>query len=159
MQRKEIEKIYLKKIKELKKYDEAYFEQDSPIISDKDYEGKIYVADFFFTTCQSICPKMTNNMAWLQNKIKNNPKVKLVSFSVTPDIDSVPVLKSYAQKKGVIDSKWNLLTGDKKEISPGDMVKVVVEKLSGHSLRGKAVSVNRADKKIPMESEIPVSTR
>ena len=52
----------------------------------------------------------------MQNKIKNNPKVKLVSFSVTPDIDSVPVLKSYAQKKGVIDSKWNLLTGDKKEI-------------------------------------------
>lgn len=94
----------------------AFTNQNGQLISDKDYEGKIYVADFFFTTCQSICPKMTNNMAWLQNKIKNNPKVKLVSFSVTPDIDSVPVLKSYAQKKGVIDSKWNLLTGDKKEI-------------------------------------------
>ena len=94
----------------------AFTNQNGQLISDKDYAGKIYVADFFFTTCQSICPKMTNNMAWLQNKIKNNPKVKLVSFSVTPDIDSVPVLKSYAQKKGVIDSKWNLLTGDKKEI-------------------------------------------
>lgn len=94
----------------------AFTNQNGQLISDKDYEGKIYVADFFFTTCQSICLKMTNNMAWLQNKIKNNPKVKLVSFSVTPDIDSVPVLKSYAQKKGVIDSKWNLLTGDKKEI-------------------------------------------
>lgn len=55
-------------------------------------------------------------MAWLQEKIKNNPKVKLVSFSVTPDIDSVSVLKKYALAKGVIDSKWNLLTGDKKAI-------------------------------------------
>ncbi|MEN9335183.1 MAG: hypothetical protein RLZZ500_170 [Bacteroidota bacterium] len=94
----------------------AFTNQNGKTITEKDYEGKIYVADFFFTTCQSICPKMTNNMAWLQNKIKNNPNVKLLSFSVTPDIDSVPVLKKYAQKKGVIDSKWNLLTGDKKEI-------------------------------------------
>jgi len=93
-----------------------FLNQDSVLVTEKDVAGKVYVADFFFTTCPSICPKMTNNMAWLQNKIKNNPKVKLVSFSVTPDIDSVPVLKSYAQKKGVIDSKWNLLTGDKKEI-------------------------------------------
>lgn len=94
----------------------AFTNQNGKKITEKDYEGKIYVADFFFTTCQSICPKMTNNMAWLQEKIKNNSKVKLVSFSVTPDIDSVAVLKAYAQKKGVIDSKWNLLTGDKKEI-------------------------------------------
>ena len=82
----------------------------------KDYEGKIYVADFFFTTCPTICPKMTNNMVWLQNQIKNNPKVLLLSHSVTPEIDSVPVLKKYAIEKGVIDSKWNLVTGDKKDI-------------------------------------------
>lgn len=94
----------------------AFTNQNGQIITEKDYEGKIYVADFFFTTCQSICPKMTNNMVWLQNKIKNNPKVKLLSFSVTPDIDSVPVLKAYAKKKGVKDGKWNLVTGDKKEI-------------------------------------------
>ncbi len=94
----------------------AFTNQNGQIITEKDYEGKIYIADFFFTTCQSICPKMTNNMVWLQNKIKNNPKVKLLSFSVTPDIDSVPVLKAYAKKKGVKDGKWNLVTGDKKEI-------------------------------------------
>jgi protein SCO1/2 len=94
----------------------AFTNQNGQIITEKDYEGKIYVADFFFTSCQSICPKMTNNMVWLQNKIKNNPKVKLLSFSVTPDIDNVPVLKAYAKRKGVMDGKWNLVTGDKKEI-------------------------------------------
>ncbi len=90
--------------------------QNGKTISQKDYKGKIYVADFFFTTCPTICPKMTNNMVWLQNQIKNNPKVMLLSHSVTPDIDSVSVLKKYALKKGVIDSKWNLVTGDKKDI-------------------------------------------
>jgi protein SCO1/2 len=59
---------------------------------------------------------MTDNMVWLQNQLKDNPKVLLLSHSVTPDIDSVSVLKKYALKKGVIDSKWNLVTGDKKEI-------------------------------------------
>lgn len=96
--------------------DFAFTNQNGEIISQKDYEGKIYVADFFFTTCPTICPKMTDNMVWLQNEIKDNDKVKLLSFSVTPDIDSVPVLKKYAEEKGVIDSKWNLLTGDKKDI-------------------------------------------
>lgn len=90
--------------------------QNGKIITQKDYDGKIYVADFFFTTCPTICPKMTENMVWLQDKIKSNPKVLLLSHSVTPDIDSVPILKKYAIKKGVIDSKWNLVTGDKKEI-------------------------------------------
>lgn len=94
----------------------SFINQNGKTITDKDYDGKIYVADFFFTSCKTICPKMTTNMAWLQGKIKNNPKVKLVSFSVTPDIDSVSVLKKYALEKGVIDSKWNLLTGDKKAI-------------------------------------------
>jgi len=97
----------------------AYFNftnQNGKTITQKDYEGKIYVADFFFTTCPTICPKMTNNMLWLQNQIKNNPKVMLLSHSVTPNIDSVSVLKKYALKKGVIDSKWNLVTGDKKAI-------------------------------------------
>lgn len=96
--------------------DFSFTNQNGKTISQKDYNGKVYVADFFFTTCPSICPKMTNNMVWLQNQIKNNDKVKLLSFSVTPDIDSVPVLKKYALEKGVIDSKWNLLTGNKKDI-------------------------------------------
>ena len=96
--------------------DFAFTNQNGKIVTQKNYEGKIYVADFFFTTCGSICPKMTNNMVWLQNEIKDNPKVMLLSHSVTPDIDSVSVLKKYALKKGVIDSKWNLVTGNKKDI-------------------------------------------
>ena len=96
--------------------DFAFINQNGKIITQKDYEGKVYVADFFFTTCGSICPIMTDNMAWLQEQIKNNPKVMLLSHTVTPDIDSVPILKKYALKKGVIDSKWNLVTGNKKDI-------------------------------------------
>jgi protein SCO1/2 len=94
----------------------AFTNQNGKKITQQDYEGKIYVADFFFTTCQSICPKMTKNMAWLQEQIKNMPNVMLLSHSVTPDIDTVPVLKAYADEQGAIDGKWNLVTGDKKDI-------------------------------------------
>ena len=94
----------------------AFTNQDGRTITQNDYKGKIYVADFFFTTCQSICPKMTTNMAWLQGKVKNMPNVLLLSHSVTPDIDSVPVLKAYANEKGAISGKWNLVTGNKKDI-------------------------------------------
>jgi len=96
--------------------DFKFTNQNGKVVTEKDYEGKIYVADFFFTTCPTICPKMTSNMVWLQSQIKNNSKVMLLSHSVTPDIDSVPVLKKYALAKGVIDSKWNLVTGNKKDI-------------------------------------------
>lgn len=96
--------------------DFSFTNQNGKTITQEDYKDKIYVADFFFTTCPTICPKMTNNMVWLQNQIKDNDNVKLVSFSVTPDIDSVPVLKKYAEEKGVMDFKWNLLTGNKKDI-------------------------------------------
>lgn len=90
--------------------------QNGKIITQKEYENTIYVADFFFTTCPTICPKMTNNMVWLQKQLKAYPNVKLLSFSVTPDIDTPEVLKKYALKKGVDDTRWNLVTGDKKEI-------------------------------------------
>ena len=90
--------------------------QNGLTITEKDYMNKIYVADFFFTTCPSICPKMTANMELIQESIKTDNQVLLLSFSVTPEIDSVQQLKRYAIEKGVIDSKWNLLTGDKKEI-------------------------------------------
>jgi len=96
--------------------DFAFTNQNGKTITQKDYEGKIYVADFFFTTCPTICPIMTDNMVWLQEQIKNTPNVMLLSHSVTPDIDSVPVLKEYAKQKGVIDTKWNLVTGNKKDI-------------------------------------------
>lgn len=104
----------------VKKYhtiaDFALLNQNGDTITQNDYEGKIYVADFFFTTCPTICPIMTDNMVKLQEQLKNNSNVKLLSHSVTPQIDSVPVLKAYAVKKGVNDNKWNLVTGDKKQI-------------------------------------------
>lgn len=96
--------------------DFAFTNQNGKVITQKEYKDKIYVADFFFTTCPTICPKMTDNMVWLQEQIKDNPKVMLLSHSVTPDIDNVDVLKKYALEKGVIDSKWNLVTGNKKNI-------------------------------------------
>lgn len=96
--------------------DFSFINQNGETITQKDYEGKIYVADFFFTTCKTICPMMSDNMSWLQQQIKNNPKVMLLSHSVTPEIDSVPVLKQYAIQKGAIDGKWNLVTGNKKDI-------------------------------------------
>ena len=96
--------------------DFSFVNQNGKTITQKDYEGKIYVADFFFTTCGSICPKMTTNLAEIQKAIINNPKVMLLSHTVFPEIDSIPVLKAYALKNGVVDSKWNLVTGDKKAI-------------------------------------------
>lgn len=96
--------------------DFAFINQNGKVITQKDYENTIYVADFFFTTCPTICPKMTDNMVWLQNQLKNNPEVKLLSFSVTPDIDTPEVLKKYAIEKGVDDTRWNLVTGNKKDI-------------------------------------------
>ncbi len=96
--------------------DFSFTNQNGKTITQKDYEGKIYVADFFFTTCQSICPKMTTNLVDVQKAFLDNPKVKLLSFSVMPDIDNVSVLKEYAKINGVNDSKWNLVTGDKKAI-------------------------------------------
>jgi len=96
--------------------DFSFTNQNGKTITQKDYEGKIYVADFFFTTCGSICPKMTTNLVEVQKAFLHNPKVMLLSHSVLPDIDDVPILKAYALRNGVIDSKWNLVTGDKKAI-------------------------------------------
>ena len=90
--------------------------QNGETVTEKNYENKIYVADFFFTTCPGICIDMTRNMLKIQKKTINNPNIMLLSFSVTPKIDSVAQLKKYALEKGINDSKWNLLTGDKKQI-------------------------------------------
>ncbi len=96
--------------------DFALTNQNGKKITQDDYKGKIYVADFFFTTCPTICPIMTKNMAQIQDVIMDEKDVLLLSHSVTPDIDSVPQLKKYALEKGVVDAKWNLVTGDKKQI-------------------------------------------
>lgn len=90
--------------------------QNGDTITQKDYENFIYVADFFFTTCPTICPIMKDNMVWLQEQIKDYPDVKLLSFSVMPETDTQDVLAAYAKEKGVNEKKWNLLTGDKKDI-------------------------------------------
>ncbi len=90
--------------------------QNGDTITQNNYKDKIYVADFFFTTCPTICPIMTKNMAEIQEVIKDKPNVMLLSHSVTPQIDTVAQLKRYAMEKGVLDHKWNLVTGDKKQI-------------------------------------------
>ncbi len=104
----------------VKKYhkiaDFSLVNQNGKTITQEDYKDKIYVADFFFTTCQTICPIMTDHMVEIQKKLKDNNDVLLLSHTVTPEIDSVPQLKKYALEKGVDDAKWNLVTGDKKEI-------------------------------------------
>lgn len=96
--------------------DFSLINQNGKTITQKDYKDKIYVADFFFTTCPTICPIMTKNMVEIQNVVLDDPEVMLLSHSVTPVIDSVPQLKKYALEKGVVDHKWNLVTGDKKQI-------------------------------------------
>ena len=90
--------------------------QNGKTVTQENFNGKIYVADFFFTTCPTICISMTDNLLKVQKEIQNNPNILLISHSVTPKIDSVTQLKKYAIEKGVNDKKWHLVTGDKKEI-------------------------------------------
>ena len=90
--------------------------QNGKTVTHENFNGKIYVADFFFTTCPTICISMTDNLLKVQKEIQNNPNILLISHSVTPKIDSVTQLKKYAIEKGVNDKKWHLVTGDKKEI-------------------------------------------
>lgn len=92
------------------------FNQNGDTITQADYKDKIYIADFFFTTCPTICPIMTGNMLKIQEQLKNDPDILLLSHTVIPVADSVPKLKKYALEKGVNDEKWNLVTGDKKQI-------------------------------------------
>ena len=90
--------------------------QNGQKITNKNYKDKIYVADFFFTRCQTICINMAYNMGELQNLYKKDTDIMFLSHSVTPEIDSVTVLKEYADRKGVIDGKWNITTGAKTHI-------------------------------------------
>lgn len=90
--------------------------QNGDSINETNFEDKIYIADFFFTRCQTICPIMAINMSELQDYYKNDDEMKFLSHSVTPDIDSVSVLRAYADKNKAIDGKWEITTGDKKHI-------------------------------------------
>ncbi len=91
-------------------------DQNGDTITGKDYEGKIYVANFFFTRCKTICPPMMYHMGIIQDAVRDDPEVMLLSFSVTPVIDSVPVLKAYAEQRHIDSWKWHITTGDKKHI-------------------------------------------
>ena len=90
--------------------------QDGLTITEETFKDKIYVTDFFFTVCPGICPKMTSNMMLLQEEFLTDDEVLLLSHSVTPEQDSVSVLNSYAEDKGIISQKWHLVTGTQKEI-------------------------------------------
>lgn len=85
-------------------------------ITEKNLEGKIYIADFFFTTCPSICKDMAVEKRRLQDVFKDDDKIMIVSHSVTPVADSVPVMHAYGEMQGAIRGKWELLTGDKPQI-------------------------------------------
>ncbi len=90
--------------------------QEGKIVSDETMKGKIYVTNFFFTICPSVCPKMTKNLDRVQEAFKNDPEVLLLSHTVMPWVDSVSVLKTYAEENGIITDKWHLVTGSKELI-------------------------------------------
>jgi protein SCO1/2 len=90
--------------------------QDGHVITEKNYKNKIYVTDFFFVTCPTICPKMTQQMHRVYDEFKAVSEVSFLSHTVMPEADSVSVLNKYAQDLGVSSSRWNFVTGDKKQI-------------------------------------------
>ncbi len=107
-------------LQHVKKYhriaDFSLINQEGDTVTQETFKDRIYVADFFFTTCATICPIMTEHMGQIQARLKDDPSVLLLSHSVTPEIDTVAQLKKYALNKGVIPGKWHLVTGDKKHI-------------------------------------------
>lgn len=94
----------------------SFINQDSAVVSNKSYEGKIYVTDFFFTTCPTICPVMKKQMLRIYEKYKENPVVGILSHSIDPRHDSVAVLHEYAKKLGIKGNMWNFVTGEKEKI-------------------------------------------
>jgi len=94
----------------------SFTDQNGKTITNKDYEGKVYVAEFFFTTCPSICPIMNRNMVKVQNEFYGNPDLGIASFTINPELDTPEVLKEYADKYKVTNPNWHMLTGDKAAI-------------------------------------------
>lgn len=94
----------------------SFTNQDGKIISNKDYLGKVYVVEFFFTTCPTICPRMNANLIQIQNAFLEYEDFGVASFTINPDYDTVEVLKAYADSYGVTNPNWNLMTGDKEAI-------------------------------------------
>ncbi|MBT8260372.1 MAG: SCO family protein [Flavobacteriaceae bacterium] len=94
----------------------SFTNQDGKIISNKDFEGKVYLVEFFFTTCPTICPRMNKNLVDIQNNFPNNDDFGIVSFTINPEQDTKEVLKAYAEQYGVTNPNWHFLTGDKSAI-------------------------------------------
>ncbi len=94
----------------------TFLNQDSLLITDKDYEGKVYVVEFFFTSCPSICPIMNKNLVAIQNTFAEEENFGIASFSITPEYDTPKVLKEYAERYGITDFDWNLMTGNREKI-------------------------------------------
>ncbi len=91
--------------------DFEFINEDGKTITQKDYEGKVYVVEFFFSTCPTICPLMNSQMVTIQNKFLGNPNFGIASFSITPNIDTPQVLKDYAKRNNISHNNWHLLTG------------------------------------------------
>lgn len=96
--------------------DFAFINQDSVKITQQDFAGKIYVADFFFTTCPTICPKMKTQMLRIYKKFKDNPKVAILSHTIDPRHDTPAVLKEFSKNLGIQSPMWQMVTGDKAKI-------------------------------------------
>jgi|SRR6056297_25034 len=96
--------------------DFSFYNQDSVLITNEDYLGKVYVVEFFFTTCPTICPIMTKNLVDLQETFKNNGDFGVASFTINPRYDTPSVLTEYAKKYGITDEDWHLLTGNQEKI-------------------------------------------
>ena len=104
----------LQKIHEIPEF--SLTDQEGQQVTKDTFKGKIYVASFFFVTCPGICPQLTRNMGLLQEEFLNDDTIMFLSHTVMPEMDSVPVLKRYAENKGIKSNKWRLVTGDKDEI-------------------------------------------
>ena len=96
--------------------DFSLLNQNAEEISLSDVKGKVFVAEYFFTTCRSICPKMTAQMTRVQKKFKGVEDFKILSFTVDPKYDTVEIMNAYAKKHNAIDGQWHFLTGSKKEL-------------------------------------------
>ncbi|TCP28169.1 protein SCO1/2 [Tenacibaculum skagerrakense] len=95
--------------------DFEFINQEGKTISNKDYQGKVYVVEFFFATCPTICPIMNRKMVTIQNEFFGNPNFGIASFSITPEIDTPEKLKEYAENYKITHKNWNLLTGKSQE--------------------------------------------
>tara|TARA_B100001057_G_scaffold293668_1_gene293751 strand:- start:163 stop:900 length:738 start_codon:yes stop_codon:yes gene_type:complete len=96
--------------------DFKFINQNDDLVSNKDYIGKVYIVEFFFTTCTTICPIMNTNLLHIQNSFTAFPDFGIASFSINPEYDTSEVLRLYAQDNGITNPNWNLMTGDVKEI-------------------------------------------